>query len=266
MASVPFAFLIGLLRSRLSRAAAVSELVARLGGPAIAKACATRSPRRSADPSLSLAYWLPEPGRYVDAEGRAVELPARDRQPACTPVEHDGRRGGDHLPRRRRSTTEPELVEPPAPRPALALENERAGRRAARARRGAARLARADRRGGRRGAPAARARPPRRRPAAARRAGARPAAGAARSSTATPARRGAARRDRRASSARRPPSCASWPAASTRRCSSDRGLRAGARGARRRARRCRSSSAERAGRAPAGRRSRRPPTSSSPRR
>ena len=91
MASVPFAFLVGLLRSRLSRAAAVSDLVARLGRGRPAPGLRDALAEALADPSLSLAYWVPEQDGYVDAEGHAVELPARDGNTACTPIEHEGR-------------------------------------------------------------------------------------------------------------------------------------------------------------------------------
>jgi hypothetical protein len=68
---VPFAFLAGLLRSRVPGATAVSELVARLGDPderrrglrdALADALG--------DPTLTVAYWLPERGEYVTRRGR----------------------------------------------------------------------------------------------------------------------------------------------------------------------------------------------------
>ena len=81
MASVPFAFLVGLLRSRLSRAAAVSDLVARLGEADRRQGLRDALAEALGDPSLSLAYWVPEQERYVDAEGRPVELPARDGAP-----------------------------------------------------------------------------------------------------------------------------------------------------------------------------------------
>jgi signal transduction histidine kinase len=93
LASVPFAFVAGLLRSRVAGAAAVSELVARLGDAeerrrglrdALADALA--------DPTVTLAYWLPEQGRYVDAAGRPVELPAEGAGRLCTPVESGGER------------------------------------------------------------------------------------------------------------------------------------------------------------------------------
>src|SRR3954463_9802858 len=75
LAAVPFGFLVGLLRSRLAQGPAIAELGGRLGrapGPdelrvALADALG--------DPSLALAYWLPDSGRFVDAGGRPVELP-----------------------------------------------------------------------------------------------------------------------------------------------------------------------------------------------
>ena len=81
MASVPFAFLVGLLRSRLSRAAAVSDLVARLGEAGQRQGLRDALAEALGDPSLSLAYWVPEQERYVDAEGHAVEMPAREATP-----------------------------------------------------------------------------------------------------------------------------------------------------------------------------------------
>ena len=59
-ASVPFAFLVGLLRSRLSRAAAVSELVARLGEAGRRQGLRDALADALGDPSLSLVYWVPE--------------------------------------------------------------------------------------------------------------------------------------------------------------------------------------------------------------
>src|SRR3954453_9477385 len=82
---VPFAFLLGLLRSNLSRAGAVSALVERVGATSVRDALA----QALGDPELQLAYWLPEPGRYVDGEGRPFVLPD-DR--AVTELEHDGAR------------------------------------------------------------------------------------------------------------------------------------------------------------------------------
>jgi signal transduction histidine kinase len=103
----------------------VSELVARLGEPgerrrglrdALAEALG--------DPTLTLAYWLPDRGEYVDAAGRSVELPPEGSGRLCTPVEsggepvaaiiHDGS-----------LENERELVRAVGAAAALTLENER---------------------------------------------------------------------------------------------------------------------------------------------
>jgi signal transduction histidine kinase len=111
---LPFAYLVGLLRSRYARAGAVSELLGALGSRA-----GLRDTLADAlgDPSLRLVYWT---GRWVDREGRPVELPDR----GVTQVERDGACIGAivHDPQ---LDEEPELVGAVAAAAALALENER---------------------------------------------------------------------------------------------------------------------------------------------
>ena len=124
MASVPFAFLAGLLRSRLSRASAVSDLVARLGEAGRRQSLREALAEALGDPSLSLAYWVPEQGRYVDAEGHPVELPAGDGDTARTPVERDGRPVA-MICHDATLDTEPELIAAVGAAASLALENER---------------------------------------------------------------------------------------------------------------------------------------------
>jgi signal transduction histidine kinase len=72
------------------------------------------------DPTLTLAYWLPESERFVDAEGRPVTLEDR----AWTEVELNGRRIGAiaHDPA---LSDEPQLVRTAGAAAALALENQR---------------------------------------------------------------------------------------------------------------------------------------------
>ena len=73
---VPFAFLGGLLRMRLTRAGAVSELVARLSeGPDRRRGLRDALADALGDPGLTLAYWLPARGEYVSASGHPMELP-----------------------------------------------------------------------------------------------------------------------------------------------------------------------------------------------
>jgi signal transduction histidine kinase len=123
MASVPFAFLTGLLRSRLSRAAAVSDLVAGLGEVGRRQSLRDALAEGMGDPTLSLAYWVPGLKRYVDSAGEPVELSGADPR-GLTHVEHDGEPVAVilHDPA---LAEEPELLQGVAAAAALALENER---------------------------------------------------------------------------------------------------------------------------------------------
>jgi len=70
----PLAFLAGLLDARLARSA-VGDLFVALRdqpGPAGLRGALARALR---DPSLTLAYWLPEYAVYADGDGRPVALP-----------------------------------------------------------------------------------------------------------------------------------------------------------------------------------------------
>jgi signal transduction histidine kinase len=89
-ALVPFLFLGTLVRTRMIQSGAVGELMARLG----------ETPRRGelrdalalalGDPSLELVYWLPEPERFVDAQGHDFDLPVPGSGRAVTKVEFEG--------------------------------------------------------------------------------------------------------------------------------------------------------------------------------
>jgi signal transduction histidine kinase len=120
VATVPFGFLAGLLRSRLAEGAAVGELVRRLGQTPDPDALRAALAEALGDPSLTLAYWLPESDRFVDADGRPVSLEDR----AWTEVELNGRRIGAiaHDPA---LADEPQLVRTAGAAAALALENQR---------------------------------------------------------------------------------------------------------------------------------------------
>ena len=128
MACVPFAFLGGLLRSRLARAEAVSHLVGRLGDatdPGCPRCVRDALAEALGEPDLDLAYWLPDESRYVDAAGRTYALPATDDpERATTTVEHDGRRVAAIVHSRSLDLDE-ELTSAAATAAALALENER---------------------------------------------------------------------------------------------------------------------------------------------
>ena len=124
LACVPFAFLSGLLRSRLYRGGAVSDLIKRLGdvrGPeGVRDALATAL----GDPSLALAFWLPDQQRYVDGSGRLLELAELERGRVSTEVVRDGHRVAVIL-HDAALDEEPDLVRSVGAAAALSLENER---------------------------------------------------------------------------------------------------------------------------------------------
>ena len=85
----PVAFLIALLDARLARSA-VGDLVVELDadpGPTDLRDALSRA---LGDPSLALAYWLPEFESWADLDGRSVELPAHDNGRATTLIDRDG--------------------------------------------------------------------------------------------------------------------------------------------------------------------------------
>ena len=118
-ALVPWAFLLGLMRTRFFRTAAVGRVIERL----------TQDPRgvRDAlaaelgDPTLEVAYWLPDSG-YVDATGLPAAEPGPDQ--VMTQIENEGRCVGAliHDPVLCES---PELLREAAAAAALAIENAR---------------------------------------------------------------------------------------------------------------------------------------------
>ena len=124
MCTVPFAFLAGLLRSRVAGAAAVSEVVARLGDPTIRQSGIGQALADALDgTSLEVAYLDPD-GGYVDAAGRQVAVPRGKSDRVAIPLEattkpaavltYDGSREGEQ-----------ELVRAVTAAATLALENER---------------------------------------------------------------------------------------------------------------------------------------------
>ncbi len=84
----PAAFLIGLLNARLARSALADLLVDMRADPPPADLRDALA-RALRDPSLSLAYWLPEFGSWSDADGRVVELPAAGEGRTATLVERE---------------------------------------------------------------------------------------------------------------------------------------------------------------------------------
>jgi signal transduction histidine kinase len=84
----PIALLASMLRARLARSAVADLLIELHANPAPA-ALPGALARSLRDPSLTVAYWLPEYGAYADFDGAPVEVPPSDGR-AMTPIDHDG--------------------------------------------------------------------------------------------------------------------------------------------------------------------------------
>ena len=117
----PVLLLAGHLRARLARSA-VGDLFVELRrdpGPAELEQALARA---LGDPSLTLAYWLPEFGTYADPDGRAVTLPAPSEARAVTLIKRDGARVAALL-HDASLEEEPELLDAVAAALSISLEN-----------------------------------------------------------------------------------------------------------------------------------------------
>jgi signal transduction histidine kinase len=85
----PLAFLAGLARTRLDRSV-VGDLAVQLGETLPPGRLEQVLARALHDPTLQLAYWLPDRDAFVDAAGHPVELPAAGGNRAVTILRHDG--------------------------------------------------------------------------------------------------------------------------------------------------------------------------------
>jgi signal transduction histidine kinase len=125
LVTVPFAFLAGLLRSRVAGAAAVSEVVARLGDPDVRRTGIGHALAGALEgTSLEIAYRAPEGSEYVNAAGRRIELPPEGSNWVATPLE-TGDEPSAVLIYDSSREDERELVRSVGAAAALALENER---------------------------------------------------------------------------------------------------------------------------------------------
>ena len=122
-ASVPIAFIIGLLSGRLAREG-VGQLVLELGDGRPPGELREALARALGDPTLRLAYWIPETESFADQDGNPVELPEGRGEELATMVERDGSTVAA-LIHHRSLEEDPTLVEAAAAAAALALENER---------------------------------------------------------------------------------------------------------------------------------------------
>lgn len=125
-AAIPFAFLAGLLRSRISRAEAVGDLVSGLGAAGQGGGLREALAEALSDPSVELAYWVPEADGYVNTDGAPVRLPGPGDSRRWQRVTHDGERVGAIVYDGRLDDSE-ELVASVASAAGLRMENERLG-------------------------------------------------------------------------------------------------------------------------------------------
>jgi signal transduction histidine kinase len=119
----PLGFLAGLARTRLDRSA-VGDLAIELDDLASPDRLEQALARALHDPTVQLAYWLPDQQGFVDAAGRPVELPASGGDRAVTVVRHDGRAVAA-LIHDAALRDEPELVQAVAATARLTIENQR---------------------------------------------------------------------------------------------------------------------------------------------
>jgi signal transduction histidine kinase len=121
---VPYLFLGSLVRAQMLRGGAVGELVATIGASEPTQCLREALSTALNDPSLELAYWIPETSSYVDESGRPVELPGPGRGRATSDVRLEGRRVAAliHDPL---LLDDPELIDAVGAAAALALERER---------------------------------------------------------------------------------------------------------------------------------------------
>ena len=124
LASIPLAFLIGLLRSRLRRADAVAAFVERLARAPAPDAVRHGLAEALGDPSLAVVYWLPDEECWVDAAARPVELPDVGSSRAMEVIELNGSRVAA-IVHDASLSDEPELVRTAGAAARLGLERER---------------------------------------------------------------------------------------------------------------------------------------------
>lgn len=117
----PLAFVLGLLSARLGQSA-VGGLLVELRDKPEPTDLRDALARALRDPSLALAYWLPEFGSYADLDGRAVSLPESQDGRMITHIERNGARIAAivHDPSLR---DESELLEAVTAGAGIALEN-----------------------------------------------------------------------------------------------------------------------------------------------
>jgi signal transduction histidine kinase len=119
----PLVFLIGLLHARLARSS-VGDLVVELRADLAPFELRDALARTLRDPSLDLAYWLPEFDTYADVDGQPVDIDGLGRARATTLI--DGK--GEHVAALLHDPSlrdEPELLSGATAAAGIAIENGR---------------------------------------------------------------------------------------------------------------------------------------------
>jgi signal transduction histidine kinase len=120
--AAPIVFLFALFRARLARSA-VGGLFVELRADPVPADLRDALARALRDPSLTLAYWLPEFRSYADHDGRPVELPS-DADGRVRLIQRDGRQIAA-LVHDAALADEPELLDAVTAATGIALENAR---------------------------------------------------------------------------------------------------------------------------------------------
>jgi signal transduction histidine kinase len=124
LACLPVAFVAGLVRFRFSQAEAISSLVGRLGSSAGRVSLRDALAEALGDPTLELAYWVPNQEAYVNADGQPMRIDPPPKGKIVTTVENQGRRVGA-IVHDADLAEERDLVRAVGAAAALTLENER---------------------------------------------------------------------------------------------------------------------------------------------
>jgi signal transduction histidine kinase len=119
----PLGFLAGLARSRLDRSA-VGDLAIELERAPSPGRLQQALARALHDPTVQLAYWLPDRQAFVDAAARPVQLPPAGGGRSVTVLRHDGDTVAA-LVHDAALDDEPELVQAVAATARLTIENQR---------------------------------------------------------------------------------------------------------------------------------------------
>jgi signal transduction histidine kinase len=121
--AIPLIILTGILRSRLARSS-VGELFIELRADPAPAELRNALARALRDPSLALAYWVPQFRSWADLDGRALELPRDGSGRETKVIDRDGARVAAlvHDPA---LLDEPELLDAVTAAAGIALENAR---------------------------------------------------------------------------------------------------------------------------------------------